>query len=204
MSATGRKATIERKTNETRVRLELDLDGSGERRVATGLPFYDHMLEQIARHGLFDLVVEAEGDLEVDAHHTVEDVALSLGEAFAGALGDRAGIVRYGSAKVPLDEALSEVTVDFGGRPYLVFNGGAIDERRGEKVGTFPAEMVKEVFQAFSVRAGANVHVNVLYGENLHHCIEATFKAFARACRMAVATDPRDSGVPSTKGTLSV
>lgn len=198
----SRLAAVARQTKETRIALELELDGTGRHQIGTGMPFYDHMLQQVARHGAFDLRVEAEGDLEVDAHHTVEDVALCLGQAFAEALGDKSGIVRYGSARIPLDEALAEVTVDFGGRPYLVFRAEVLAERRDERIGAFPVELVEHVFQSFSVTAKANVHVNLVYGDNLHHCVEAIFKAFARACRQAVAVDPRSPGVPSTKGTL--
>ena len=198
----SRLARVTRKTNETRIELQLELDGAGRHQIGTGMPFYDHMLQQVARHGAFDLTIEAEGDLEVDAHHTVEDVALCLGQAFAEALGDKRGIVRYGSARIPLDEALAEVTVDFGGRPYLVFRAALLAKRREERIGVFPVELVEHVFQSFSVTARANVHVNLLYGDNLHHCVEAIFKAFARACRQAVAVDLRSPGVPSTKGTL--
>jgi len=198
-----RHATIDRATKETQVRLRLALDGEGRGQISTGLPFYDHMLDQLVGHGLIDLELEAKGDLEVDAHHTVEDVALCLGQAFDEALGDRAGLRRFGSARVPLDEALAEVTLDFGGRPYCVFDGGPIDARRGERVGTFPAELVRHFFQSFSSRARCAVHVRVLYGDDLHHCIEAAFKAFARACREATEADPRRQGVASTKGTLS-
>lgn len=202
--AAPRTAAVSRRTRETDLRVEVDLDGTGKAVLATGVPFYDHMLEQIARHGLLDLTVTAEGDLEVDAHHTVEDVALALGEAVDRALGERRGIRRFGSARVPLDEALAEVTVDLGGRPYLVFHPGPLAGRRGEDLGGMPVDLVDHVFQSFAVRARANVHVEVRYGENLHHCVEAVFKAFARALRDAVEPDPRAAGVPSTKGTLDV
>ncbi len=198
-----RSAVILRKTAETRIRVELGLDGSATRHVDTGIAFYDHMLDQVARHGLFDLRVEAEGDLHVDAHHTVEDVAIALGQAFNRALADRAGISRFGSARVPLDEALSEVTLDLGGRPYLVFHPGPLDGRRGEILGGLPVDLVDHFFQSFAVAARAAVHVEVCYGDNLHHCVEATFKAFARALKAAVAVEPGHPGVPSTKGTLS-
>lgn len=198
----SRTATIDRNTKETRIHLELNLDGAGTTDISTGLPFYDHMLDQVGRHGLVDLTLQAEGDLEVDAHHTVEDVAICLGEAMTEALGDKKGIVRYGSARIPLDEALAEVVLDFGGRPHLVYDLGPIASRRDERIGAFPLEMVEHVFQSFATSAKANVHVHLVYGDNLHHCVEAIFKAFARAIRQAVAVDPRASGVPSTKGTL--
>ena len=194
-----RRAVVERSTRETEVRVELNLDGTGRSRIATGAPFFDHMLEQVARHGLYDLEVEARGDLEVDAHHTVEDTALVLGQAFDQALGDRRGIARFGFMRCPLDEALAEVTVDFGGRPYFVFDPGPLEGRRGEVLGGLPVDLVDHVFQSFATAAKATLHARVLYGENLHHSVEALFKAFARACRMGTDVDPRQQGVPSTK-----
>ncbi len=198
----SRRATVTRQTRETSIHLELDLDGDGTATISTGIPFFDHMLEQVARHGLYDLRIEARGDLEVDAHHTVEDTAIVLGQAFDQALGSRRGIGRFGFMRCPLDEAAAEVSVDFGGRPYLVFHPGPLERRRGEVLGGLPVDLVDHIFQSFASAAKANVHARLLYGENLHHLVEALFKAFARACRMATDPDPRQSGVPSTKGTL--
>lgn len=197
-----RRAAVERSTKETRIRVEIDLDGAGQSAITTGLPFFDHMLEQVARHGLYDLSIEAEGDLAVDAHHTVEDTALVLGQAFDRALGDRRGIARYGFMRCPLDEALAEVTVDFGGRPFFVFDPGPLAGRRGEILGGLPVDLVDHIFQSFATTAKATLHARVLYGENLHHSVEALFKAFARACRMGTDVDPRQEGVPSTKGVI--
>jgi len=196
-----RRAKLNRKTAETEIELELGLDGTGRRDIATPLPFFDHMLDAFARHGQFDLVVRAKGDIEVDAHHTVEDVGLVLGAAFKDALGDRRGIVRYGAATIPMDETLASCAVDFGGRPAFVWNVRGLD---GKWVGGFDAMLAKEFFAAVSTRADCNLHVNVAYGENPHHIIEACFKAFARAADAASAVDPRIAGVvPSTKGTLT-
>jgi imidazoleglycerol-phosphate dehydratase len=196
-----RRAKLHRKTQETEVELELGLDGTGRRDIATPLPFFDHMLDALARHGQFDLVVRARGDIEVDAHHTVEDVGLVLGAAFKDALGDRRGIVRYGSATIPMDETLATCAVDFGGRPAFVWNVRGLD---GKWVGGFDAMLAKEFFAAVATRADCNLHLNVAYGENPHHIIEACFKAFARAADAASAVDPRIAGiVPSTKGTLT-
>jgi len=194
----SRSATIDRKTNETKIRLTLELDGRGEGKIASPVPFFDHMLHQIARHGFFDLALDAEGDIEIDAHHTVEDIGICLGEAFKKALGDKAGIRRYGRGTMPMHEALASVVIDFSGRPFLVYNV----ELPKAQVGNFEVELVEEFFVAFCNHAGANVHVNVAYGENLHHIIEAVFKAFARALDEATQLDPRVEGVLSSKGKL--
>ncbi len=194
----NRRASLARKTAETRIRIALDLDGQGRHRVSTGIPFLDHMLSQVARHGLFDLTLEAAGDLEVDDHHTAEDVGISLGEAFSNALGDKRGIRRYGEATVPMDEALARVAIDLSGRPHLVFQATKLKGR----IGTFAAELVKEFFKGFATHLKANVHVALLYGENKHHMAEAIFKALARALDAATSLDPRVTGVPSTKGKL--
>jgi len=194
-----RTATVSRKTAETQVRVEVALDGTGIFVVDTGIPFFDHMLEQLSRHGLIDLQVEATGDLEVDLHHTVEDVGLALGAALAEALGDRAGITRYGSAVIPFDETLTEVAVDLSGRPYLVYNLDC----PATPIGGFDPTLVKEFLHAFAVEAGANLHVNGRYGSNGHHIVESCFKGLARALRQAVALDPRLAGaLPTTKGKL--
>lgn len=193
-----RTATIARKTNETEIRIELNLDGKGAHEIATPVPFFDHMLVQIARHGFFDLTVAASGDIEIDAHHTVEDTGICLGEAFKQALGDKAGIRRYGRGTMPMHEALASVILDFSGRPHLVFNVAMPKA----KVGEFDTELVEEFFTAFCNHAGANVHVNLAYGDNLHHIIEAVFKAFARALDDACSIDPRIEGVLSSKGSL--
>ncbi len=198
MSHPPRTASIERKTKETDIRLSLNLDGAGEARLASGIPFLDHMLEQIARHGLVDLVIEADGDLEIDAHHTVEDIGICLGEALRDAIGDKAGIVRYGHAYVPLDEALSRVVLDFSGRPGLEYH---VDFPR-ETVGGFDVELFREFFQALVNHARLTLHIDNLRGANNHNIIETVFKAFGRALRMAVARDPRQGGIPSTKGAL--
>jgi imidazoleglycerol-phosphate dehydratase len=194
-----RKAHIQRDTRETQVFVEVDLDGTGKSELASGIPFLDHMLDQVARHGAVDLVVRARGDLEIDAHHTVEDVGITLGMAIGKALGDKKGIRRYGHAYVPLDEALSRVVVDFSGRPGLEFH---VDYTRA-RVGDFDVDLTREFFQGFVNHALATVHLDNLRGDNSHHQCETLFKAFARALRMAVETDPRASGtIPSTKGTL--
>jgi imidazoleglycerol-phosphate dehydratase len=196
-----RTAEVDRITAETQVRLRLGLDGAGSRDVNTPLPFFDHMLDAFARHGQFDLAVVARGDIEVDAHHTVEDVGLVLGMAFKQALGDRRGIVRYGSAAIPMDETLAQCAIDFGGRPAFVWRVAGLE---GKWVGGFDCMLAKEFFAAFSSRAECNLHMLLHYGENPHHVIEALFKAFARAADMASAIDPRVAGVvPSTKGTLT-
>jgi imidazoleglycerol-phosphate dehydratase len=196
---TSRRARVERTTAETRIVAELDLDGSGRADLATGVPFLDHMLDQLARHGLMDVRVRAEGDLHIDAHHTVEDVGITLGQAFRQAVGDKAGLVRYGHAYVPLDEALSRVVVDLSGRPGLEFH---VTFTRAA-IGTFDVDLVHEFFQGFVNHAHVTLHVDNLRGVNAHHQCETVFKAFARALRMAVTRDPRQGGVvPSTKGTL--
>ena len=200
-AAPARSAELSRKTAETDIALRLIIDGAGKRDIRTPLPFFDHMLDSFARHGLFDLAVRAAGDIEVDAHHTVEDVGLVLGMAFKQALGDRRGIVRYGSAAIPMDETLATVAVDFGGRPAFVWRVDGLD---GKWVGGFDCMLAKEFFAAFASRAECNLHVLLHYGENPHHIIEALFKAFARAADMASRHDERVAGmVPSTKGTLT-
>jgi imidazoleglycerol-phosphate dehydratase len=194
-----RKAEIQRDTNETRVFVALDLDGTGRAELASGIPFLDHMLDQIARHGALDLTVRAKGDLEIDAHHTVEDIGITLGQALARALGDKKGIRRYGHAYVPLDEALSRAVVDFSGRPGLEWHVAYTRARVGE----FDVDLTHEFFQGLVNHAHATVHIDNLRGENAHHQGETVFKAFARALRMAVEVDPRASGtIPSTKGSL--
>jgi imidazoleglycerol-phosphate dehydratase len=189
---------VHRKTTETDVLVELTLDGQGRSQVETGLPFFNHMLAQVARHGLFDLTIRAKGDLEVDPHHTMEDVGLALGEAFEQALGGKVGIRRYGEATVPMDDALAWVAVDLGGRPYLVYQA----ERLTGKIGEFDALLLREFFRALATAMKANVHIGLRYGENTHHMAEAIFKAAARALGDAVALDPRVPDVPSTKGSL--
>jgi imidazoleglycerol-phosphate dehydratase len=194
----SRTATIDRSTKETVIKVNLTLDGSGEHEIATGVAFFDHMLTQIARHGFFNLTIAARGDLEVDAHHTVEDVGICLGEAFKQALGDKAGIRRYGRGTMPMHEALASVVLDFSGRPYLVWH---VDLPKAQ-VGSFDLELVEEFFTAFCNHAGANIHVNLAYGDNLHHIVEAVFKALARALDEATQLDPRVQGVLSSKGAL--
>lgn len=193
-----RNATIHRKTKETNISVTLGLDGSGKYAVSTGIGFLDHMLELFAKHGMFDLQLKCEGDLRVDDHHTTEDVAIALGQAFDKALRDRAGISRYGSGCVPMDESLARCVVDLGGRSVLVFKA---DFNR-KKVGDLSTEMIRHFFQSFAENAKANIHVEVLYGTNTHHKIEAMFKAFARSLRVACEKDPRVTGVPSTKGRI--
>ncbi len=194
-----RKATVTRNTLETQITVSVNLDGSGEVDFDTGVPFLDHMLDQIARHGLMDLSIQAKGDLHIDAHHTVEDIGITLGQAFAQAVGDKKGILRYGHAYVPLDEALSRVVVDFSGRPGLVFN---VPFTRAS-VGEFDVDLFHEFFQGFINHALVTLHVDNLRGENAHHQAETVFKAFGRALRMALSADPRMAGVtPSTKGVL--
>jgi imidazoleglycerol-phosphate dehydratase len=194
-----RKAEIQRDTKETQIFVAVDLDGSGKSQLASGIPFLDHMLDQIARHGAIDLTVRAKGDLEIDAHHTVEDIGITMGQAFAKALGDKTGIRRYGHAYVPLDEALSRAVVDFSGRPGLEFH---VQFTRA-RVGEFDVDLTHEFFQGFVNHALATVHIDNLRGDNSHHQCETVFKAFARAMRMAVERDERAAGViPSTKGAL--
>ena len=194
-----RSAQVTRKTNETQIAVSVNLDGSGRAKLATGVPFLDHMLDQVARHGLLDLEVKATGDLHIDAHHTVEDVGITLGQAVAKAVGDKKGIRRYGHAYVPLDEALSRVVIDFSGRPELQYH---VEYARA-LVGEFDVDLTHEFFQGFANHAQMTLHVDNLRGENAHHQCETVFKAFARALRMAVEPDPRAGGsIPSTKGKL--
>lgn len=194
----SRKAQVERSTAETKIKLSLELDGRGKYKVATGVPFLNHMLELFARHGMFDLTVDAKGDTDVDYHHTVEDIGIVLGQAFKKALGDMKSIRRYGEKKVPMDETLAEAVVDISGRPELVYN---VKMPKG-KVGEFDVELAYDFFKAFTNHAGITLHINVFYGENLHHIIEAVFKSVARAMDDATTLDPRTKGVPSTKGVL--
>ena len=195
----ARTARVERNTRETRITVEVNLDGTGRSQLDTGLPFLDHMLDQVARHGMVDLAVKAEGDLHIDAHHTVEDVGIVIGQAVAKALGDKAGLARYGHAYVPLDEALSRVVIDLSGRPGLEFHVAFTRAR----IGNFDADLTSEFFQGFVNHALATLHVDNLRGANAHHQCETVFKAFGRALRMAVARDPRAAGaIPSTKGSL--
>jgi len=197
--ATSRIAEITRNTNETQIRVVINLDGTGQQKLNTGVPFLDHMLDQIARHGLIDLDIEAKGDLHIDAHHTVEDVGITLGQAFAKAIGDKKGIRRYGHAYVPLDEALSRVVVDFSGRPGLEFH---VPFKRS-MIGAFDVDLTHEFFQGFVNHALVTLHIDNLRGENAHHQCETVFKAFGRALRMAAELDPRAAGmIPSTKGSL--
>jgi imidazoleglycerol-phosphate dehydratase len=195
-----RSATITRKTKETDINLSIGLDGTGKSTIKTDVAFFDHMLEQLAKHGLFDLNIACKGDLEIDSHHTVEDVGIALGQAIKEALGDKMGIRRYGHAYVPMDEALSRVALDLSNRPYLVWNVKFTIDRLGEQMET---ELFFEFFQAVSQAAGITLHVENLYAENNHHRIESVFKAFAKALRMATELDPRAAGqLPSTKGSL--
>ncbi len=196
---TQRQAVVERNTLETQITVRIDLDGRGESKLETGVPFLEHMLDQVARHGLIDLQIQARGDLHIDAHHTVEDIGITLGQAFAKAVGDKTGIVRYGHAYVPLDEALSRVVIDFSGRPGLEYH---VDYRRAS-IGDFDVDLFHEFFQGFVNHAGVTLHLDSLRGGNAHHIAETLFKAFGRALRMALAADPRMAGVmPSTKGCL--
>jgi len=198
----SRIAKLSRKTSESSVELSLNLDGSGVSKIATSVPFYDHMLTALSKHSLIDLEIKASGDTEIDVHHTVEDVAIVFGQALKEALGDKSGIARYGDATVPLDEALVRAVVDVSGRPFLVHSG----EPQGFEYhligGHFTGSMVRHVFEAIAFNAGLTLHVNVLAGRDAHHIAEAEFKAFARALRKAIELDPRVSGVPSTKGSL--
>jgi imidazoleglycerol-phosphate dehydratase len=195
----SRTATIQRDTKETQIRVRVDLDGTGASKLSTGIGFFDHMLDQIARHGLIDLEIDAKGDLHIDGHHTVEDVGIALGMAVGQAVGDKKGLTRYGHAYVPLDEALSRVVVDFSGRPSLEMH---VPFKAG-MIGGFDVQLAHEFFQGFANHALVTLHIDNLKGENAHHQCETVFKAFARALRMAVALDPRSAGVvPSTKGAL--
>ena len=196
---TPRQAEVARNTAETRITVRVDLDGMGQGRFATGIGFFDHMLDQIARHGMIDIDVQSEGDLHIDGHHTVEDVGITLGQAVHRAVGDKKGIRRYGHAYVPLDEALSRVVIDFSGRPGLVMN---VPFKSG-MIGTFDSQLAHEFFQGFANHAFVTLHIDNLRGENAHHQCETVFKAFGRALRMALELDPRSAGiVPSTKGSL--
>ena len=195
---TDRKASVERKTLETQISVAINVDGKGESHLNVGLPFLEHMLDQVARHGLIDLDINANGDLHIDAHHTVEDVGITLGQAFTKAVGDKKSIRRYGHAYVPLDEALSRVVIDFSGRPGLEYN---IPFVRGV-VGDFDVDLFYEFFQGFVNHAQVTLHIDNLRGRNAHHQIETVFKAFGRALRMALEVDPRVTGIPSTKGAL--
>jgi imidazoleglycerol-phosphate dehydratase len=197
--STARTAKVERNTKETQITVEVDLDGTGRAEIATGVPFLDHMLDQLARHALFDLVVRAQGDLHIDAHHTVEDIGITLGQAVAQAVGDKKGLTRYGHAYVPLDEALSRVVIDLSGRPGLEFHVPFVRAM----IGAFDVDLTHEFFQGFVNHAQVTLHVDNLRGQNAHHQAETVFKAFARALRMAVAPDSRAAGaIPSTKGML--
>ncbi len=194
-----RKSRVERNTLETQILAAINIDGSGQTRFETEVPFLDHMLDQIARHGMFDIDIEAKGDLHIDAHHTVEDIGITLGQAFAQALGDKKGIQRYGHAYVPLDEALSRVVVDFSGRPGIIYN---VEYTRA-RIGDFDVDLLLEFFRGFINHAGVTLHIDNLRGLNSHHIAETIFKAFGRALRMAATPDGRMSGImPSTKGTL--
>ena len=199
MNETDRTATVTRTTKETDIRVAINLDGSGTAKLDTGLPFFEHMLEQVARHGMVDLDIKARGDLHIDAHHTVEDVGITLGQAISQAIGDKAGIVRYGHAYVPLDEALSRTVIDYSGRPTLEYD---VTYPRA-RVGDFDVDLFREFFQALSNHAGITLHIASLSGRNAHHIAETVFKSFGRALRMASAYDVRAGGaVPSTKGSL--
>jgi len=196
---TMRKATVERNTLETQIKVSVNLDGTGVCNVTTGVPFLEHMLDQISRHGLIDIEIEAKGDLHIDAHHTVEDIGITLGQAVASAVGDKKGIVRYGHAYVPLDEALSRVVIDFSGRPGLEYQA----EYPRSMIGEFDVDLLHEFFQGFVNHAGVTLHIDNIKGANSHHIAETIFKAFGRAVRMALTPDPRMDGVmPSTKGSL--
>lgn len=196
---TMRKATVERNTKETQIKVTVNIDGTGVCNVTTGIPFLEHMLDQVSKHGLIDIEIEAKGDLHIDAHHTVEDIGITLGQAIASAVGDKIGIVRYGHAYVPLDEALSRVVIDFSGRPGLEYRA----EYPRSMVGDFDVDLLHEFFQGFANHASVTLHIDNLQGGNSHHIAETIFKAFGRAIRMALTFDPRMEGVmPSTKGSL--
>jgi len=194
----SRVATLARKTKETDIQIRLDLDGSGQYRISTGIAFFDHMLESFARHGLFDLEVQAKGDVEVDLHHTVEDVGIALGQAFREALGSAVGIRRFGACLLPMAESKVEVAVDVSNRPYLVYQL----ELANGRIGSFDASLTEDFMYAFSQSAGLDLHIEKRYGKSPHHCVEAAFKGVARALRDAVAIDPRESGLPTVKGAL--
>jgi len=198
----SRTATIERKTSESDVVVVLDLDGSGTTEISTGVPFYDHMLTALGKHSLFDLTVRASGDVEIDSHHTVEDVAICIGEAILAALGDKTGISRFGAAVVPLDEALAQAVVDVSGRPYFVHTGEPVGQATHLIGGNFAGSLTGHVLESIAHHANITLHMRVLAGRDPHHIVEAQFKALARALRAAVAIDPRVTGVPSTKGAL--
>lgn len=194
-----RSTQVERNTLETQIKININLDGTGKATFVTGVPFLDHMLDQVARHGLIDLDINAKGDLEIDAHHTVEDIGITLGQAFSTALGDKKGIVRYGHSYVPLDEALSRVVIDFSGRPGLFYD---VKYPRST-IGSFDVDLFREFFQGFANHAGVSLHIDNLKGTNAHHIAETIFKALGRAIRMAITADPRMAGImPSTKGSL--
>jgi imidazoleglycerol-phosphate dehydratase len=193
-----RKAAVERNTKETKISLSLNLDGSGEGTVDTGIGFFNHMLDLLKKHALIDLTVKADGDLDVDYHHTVEDVGLVFGQALNQALGDRKGITRYGFASVPMDEALCETSIDLGGRPFVVFVSG----KKHTMVRDFEVKLLEEFFRAVSVEGRLNIHLREIYGDEAHHVCEGIFKSFARALRHAAAKDPREKGIPSSKGTI--
>ena len=195
----NRTSIVERHTKETKIFLEINIDGKGSYDITTGIPFLDHMLELFAKHGLFDLKITANGDTDVDDHHTVEDIGMCLGEAINNALGDKVGINRYGFFLLPMDEALAEVAIDLSGRPFVVFN----TEWQQEKIKTFDTSLVEEFWRGFGTRALANIHINVKSGKDAHHVCEAIFKAVARALDAASSIDPRRSDIPSTKGTLT-
>lgn len=196
--ASQRIGTIKRDTLETQIQLQLNLDGEGKRELSLPVPFLRHMLDLFAKHGAFDLTIEAQGDTDIDDHHTVEDIGICLGQAFKQAIGDKAGIRRYGNRFAPMDESLAQVTIDISGRSFLVFNA----EFPAAQVGTFPTELVREFFQAFTANAGVTLHVNLQYGSNTHHMIEAIFKGFAGALAEAAHRDEKIRGVLTTKGTL--
>lgn len=198
LSMTSRQASVVRNTRETQIQITLDLDGTGQAELSTGIPFFDHMLDQVVRHGALDLTLNANGDLDIDDHHTVEDVGITLGQAFAQAIGDKAGILRYGHAYVPLDEALSRVVLDLSGRPGLFYR---VDYPRSH-IGRFDVDLLREFFQGFVNHAQVTLHIDSLTGDNAHHVAETVFKAFGRALRMACTPDERMTGIPSTKGAL--
>jgi len=193
-----RNASLSRKTSETEVDLSIELDGTGNSTIQTGIGFFDHMLTLLAKHGALDLAVKCKGDLEVDQHHSVEDIGIVLGQAFHEALGNKAGITRYANAMIPMDEALSSLTLDISGRSFIVYNVEGLKD----KVGAFDTELVEEFFQAFASNAQVTLHINLLYGTNSHHMIESIFKGFGRVIRQACSIDPKQKGIPSTKGSL--